>query len=60
MLNSRWSYTLPSDTERNLKEHVKTITLRSGKELSNPTIEKKNNKKKEDSERGIDGRSVET
>ena len=43
MLNSRQPSTLPSDTERNPREHVKAVTLRSGKELSHTTTETKNN-----------------
>ena len=43
ILNSKQSGTLPSDIERNLREHVKAITLRNGKELSDHAIEMKNN-----------------
>ena len=46
MLNIKQSSTLPSDTKRNLRRHVKIVTLMNGKELSDPTIEKKNNKEK--------------
>ena len=46
MLNSRQSSTLPSDIERNLKEHVNVVTLRSGKELSYVATEIKNNEEK--------------
>ena len=46
MLNSRQPGTLPSDTKRNPRAHVKAITLRSGKELSDPTTEVMNNEEK--------------
>ena len=47
MLNFRQLSTLPSDTKRNLREHVKAITLKGWKELNNPTIEIKNNEEKQ-------------
>ena len=42
MLNIRQSGTLPSDIERNPREHVNVITLRSGKELNAPKPQRKN------------------
>ena len=46
MLNIKQSGTLPSDTERNPREHMKAIMLRSGKELSDLITKKKNNEEK--------------
>ena len=46
MLNSRQLGTLPSDTKRNPREHVKTIALRSGKELRHLATKMNNNKEK--------------
>ena len=46
MLNSKQLDTLPCDTKRNPREHVKAIILRNGKELSHPTTETKNNEEK--------------
>ena len=40
-INMRNQGELPSKTETNPCEHVKAITLRSGKELSGPTKERK-------------------
>ena len=50
MLNSRELSTLPSDTERNPREHVKSVALRSGKELNDPPVKKKNDEEKKTSE----------
>ena len=36
LLNARPQGTLPSNTETNPREHVKAITLQSGKELKDP------------------------
>ena len=46
MLNSRQLGTLPSDLKKKPREHVKAITLRSGKELNHPATEMKNNEEK--------------
>ena len=46
MLNSRQPSTLSNDTKRNPKEHVKAVTLRNGKELSDPITKMKNNELK--------------
>ena len=46
MLNSRQPGTLPSDTERNPREHVNAIALRSGKELNDPPVKKNNDAEK--------------
>ena len=46
MLNSRQLGALPSDIERNLREHVKAITLRNGKELNALESQKKNHEEK--------------
>ena len=46
MPNFRQPSNLPSDGERNPRKHVKAVTLRSGKELSDPVTEKNNNKEK--------------
>ena len=45
-LNSRQPGTLPSDTERNPREHVKAVTTRSGKELKDLVVKKKNDEEK--------------
>lgn len=46
MLNSREPSTLPSDIERNPREHVKTITLRWGKVLNEPGTKRKSDEQK--------------
>ena len=43
MLNSKQSSTLLIDIKKNLRKHVKAVTLRSGKELSYVATEIKNN-----------------
>ena len=45
-MNSKSSGALPSDIERNLKRHMKDVTLRSGKELNEPKAKKKSEDKK--------------
>src|SRR5262249_5431755 len=42
LMSERAQGTLPSDTELNPKEHVKAISLRSGKEVPNKQIEIEN------------------
>ena len=46
ILNPRQLVTLPSDIERNPRGHVKVVTLRSRKELSDPVTKMKNNEEK--------------
>ena len=46
MLNCKQSSTLPSDIERNKREHVKDVILRCGKELNAPKIQNKNDEQK--------------
>ena len=41
MLNLRPSSALPSNIERNSREHVTIVTLRSGKDLKQPGIKRK-------------------
>ena len=53
MLNIRQSRALPSDTKRNLREHVKAITLKSKRELIAPEIQKNDQKKSEEEEKTI-------
>ncbi|XP_071939988.1 uncharacterized protein [Coffea arabica] len=53
-LNNRNQGELPSKTEVNPKEHVKAITLRSGKQLEDPPmmeVEKDENEKQEEKQR---------
>ena len=44
MLNSRLPCALPSDTKRNLREHVATMTLRNGKKPKQLKIKVKEDK----------------
>ena len=46
MLNSKQLTTIPRDTKRNLREHVKVVALRSGKELNDLIVKKKNDEEK--------------
>ena len=46
MLNFRQSSTLPSDIERDLREHMKVVTLRNEKELIDLTTERRIMKKR--------------
>ena len=41
MLANRGSETLPSNTEKNPKEHVQAISLRSGREIEEPKVQRK-------------------
>ncbi|XP_075080926.1 uncharacterized protein LOC142166225 [Nicotiana tabacum] len=41
LLSERAPWTLPSDTEKNLKETIKVISLRSGKVLTDPIVKAK-------------------
>ena len=47
ILNIRLLSALPSDTERNLREHVEMVTLRNGKKLNTLEHHKKYEEKKE-------------
>ena len=54
MLNSRQPGTLPSDTERNPREYVNAIALRSGKELNDPTEKNDEEKKAREEEQKVE------
>ena len=60
MLNSKQPSALTSNTERNPREHVKAITLRSGKELNDHATKTKNNEQKKVKEDEQKGRSTKT
>ena len=53
MLNSKQPGTLPSDTERNPKEHVEAVTLRSGKQLNELELVKNQDEKRKEEDGAI-------